>query len=222
MSDPSSSSMTSSSTDGLSFILEESSDDSPILENIINNDNAPKLLELALKLRRIRQKSRASSSSRRPIKKKIFVKRDRQEAHDRLYKDYFAEDSIYNETHFRRRFRMRRHLFLRIVGALESRFEYFQLRYDGLGGRGLSPLTKCTAAMRMLAYGISADYVDEYLKIGESTAMECMKNFAAGVIQLFGEEYLRKATQADVDRLLQVAEARDFPGMLGSIDCMHW
>jgi len=40
--------------------------------------------------------------------------------------------------------------------------------------------------------------------------MECMKNFAAGVIQLFGEEYLRKPTQANADRLLQVAEARDF------------
>ena len=222
MSGSSSSSSTSSSTDGLSFILEESSDDSPISETMVMNDNGPKMLELALKLRNIRQESRASSSSRRPRKKKKFVKRDRQEAHDCLYKDYFAEDSIYNETHFQRRFRMRRHLFLRIVGALESHFEYFQLRYDGLGRRGLSPLTKCTAAMRMLAYGISADCVDEYLKIGESTAMECMKNFAAGIIQVFGKEYLRKPTQADVDRLLQVAEARDFPGMLGSIDCMHW
>ena len=147
MSDSSSSTTTSSLTDGLSFILEKSSYDSPILENIINNDNAPKLLELALKLRHIRQESRASSSSRRPRKRKRLVKRDRQEANDRLYKDYFAEDSIYNETHFRCRFCMRRHLFLRIVGALESRFEYFQLSYDGIGRRGLSPLIKCTAAM---------------------------------------------------------------------------
>jgi len=46
----------------------------------------------------------------------------------------------------------------------------------------------------MLAYGISADYVDEYLKIGESTAIECMKNFAAGVIQVFGDDYLLKPT----------------------------
>ena len=90
------------------------------------------------------------------------------------------------------------------------------------GKKGLSPLTKCTAAVRMLAYGIAADCVDEYLKIGESTALECMKNFCAGVVQTFGEEYLRKPTQADVDRLLAVAEARDFPGMLGRIHCMHW
>jgi len=49
-----------------------------------------------------------------------------------------------------------------------------------------------------------------------------MKSFVAGVIQVFGDEYLRKPTQADADRLLQVVETRDFPGMLGSIDCMHW
>ena len=84
------------------------------------------------------------------------------------------------------------------------------------------PLTKCIVAMRMLVYGISADCVDEYLKISESTTMECMKIFVAGIIQVFGEKYLRKPTQADLDYLLQVAEAHDFFGMLESIDYMHW
>jgi len=74
----------------------------------------------------------------------------------------------------------------------------------------------------MCAYGILVDYVNEYLKISESTAMECMKNFTATIIQVFGEEYLRRPTQVDVDRLLQVAKARDFPSILGSIDCIHW
>jgi len=52
--------------------------------------------------------------------------------------------------------------------------------------------------------------------------MECMKNFTAGVIQVFGDKYKRQPTQVDVDRLLQVAETHDFPGMLGSIDCIYW
>ena len=38
-----------------------------------------------------------------------------------------------------------------------------------------------------------------------------MENFAVGIIQIFAKECLRKPTQADVDRLLQVAEARIFP-----------
>jgi len=76
--------------------------------------------------------------------------------------------------------------------------------------------------MQMLAYGVLADCVDEYLKTGGSTSMGCMKNFDAEAIQVFGKEYLRKPTQANVDHLLQVAEAHDFSGMLGNIDCMHW
>ena len=117
---------------------------------------------------------------------------------------------------------MRRHLFLLIVKALGNHSEYFQVRYDGAGRRGLSPLTKCTAAMQMLAHTVVADCVDEYLKIGASTALQCLKKFTSCVVEVFGEQYLRKPNQADVDRLLQLAEARDFPEMLGSIDCMHW
>jgi len=33
---------------------------------------------------------------------------------------------------------------------------------------------------------------------------------------------LRKPNKADVDYLLQIAKARDFFGMLGSLDRMHW
>jgi hypothetical protein len=39
---------------------------------------------------------------------------------------------------------------------------------------------------------------------------------------VFGGEYLRRPTQQDVEHLLQVNESCGFPGMLGSIDCMHW
>jgi len=74
----------------------------------------------------------------------------------------------------------------------------------------------------MLAYDITADCVDEYLKNGESTTLECLKIFCVGIVQTFGQEYLRKPTQADVHHLLAVVKARDFPRMLGSIHCMHW
>jgi len=76
--------------------------------------------------------------------------------------------------------------------------------------------------MRMLAYGTPADALDEYLKIGKSTALVCLDKFAQGVIDVFGGEYLRRPTREDVESILQVNESRGFPGMLGSIDCMHW
>jgi hypothetical protein len=73
----------------------------------------------------------------------------------------------------------------------------------------------------MLAYGTPADELDEKLKIAQSTALETLGKFAEGIIAVFGEEYLRPPTQEEVEHLLQIGESCGFPGMLGSIDCMH-
>ncbi|XP_015966752.1 uncharacterized protein LOC107490489 [Arachis duranensis] len=117
---------------------------------------------------------------------------------------------------------MRRDVFLRIVDALSNVYPYFQQRVDATGRRGLSPLQKCTAAIRMLAYGVAADAADDYVRIGESTTIEYLENFVEGVISMFQDEYLQKPNRNDVQRLLQMAEGRGFLGMLGSIDCIHW
>ena len=41
-------------------------------------------------------------------------------------------------------------------------------------------------------------------------------------MNLFGDEYLKRPTLEDLQRLLDIGEKRGFPGMVGSIDCMHW
>ena len=79
-------SFSSSSSDGLSFILEESSDDEHILKYFLDNDNDKRKLELIMNLKQAREDMRASTSSasQRPRKKKRFIRRDREEAHERL------------------------------------------------------------------------------------------------------------------------------------------
>jgi hypothetical protein len=52
------------------------------------------------------------------------------------------------------------------------------------------PIQKCTAAIRQLANGSPADQLDEYIKIGESTVVECLKMFVQGVVEVFGAKYL--------------------------------
>ena len=76
--------------------------------------------------------------------------------------------------------------------------------------------------MRMLAYGMTADAVDEYIKIGGTTALECLRRFCKGIIQMYEKVYLRAPTEDDLQRILHASEMRGFPGMIGSIDCMHW
>ncbi|XP_003570899.2 uncharacterized protein LOC100840429 [Brachypodium distachyon] len=117
---------------------------------------------------------------------------------------------------------MRRHLFLHIVDTLSDWSPYFRQRSDAFGKAGFSPLLKCTAAIRMLAYGTPADAIDENLRIAESTILECLSIFCKGVMQNLGPEYLRRPNNEDIQRLLHIGRARGFPGMLGSLDCMHW
>ncbi|CAI0392820.1 unnamed protein product [Linum tenue] len=61
---------------------------------------------------------------------------------------------------------MRRNLFLRIVKGVMNQDSFFQSNHNATGRSSLSPLQKCTAAIRMLAYDVAADVVDEYLRIG--------------------------------------------------------
>jgi hypothetical protein len=58
--------------------------------------------------------------------------------------------------------------------AVEEHDGYFMQKRNGAGVRGLSCFQKVTAAMRMLTYGIPADATDEYIRIGESTALESL------------------------------------------------
>jgi hypothetical protein len=64
--------------------------------------------------------------------------------------------------------------------------------------------------------------MDESIGVPQTTTYDCMAMFVQGVQEIFGEKYLRRPTDENVKYLLARGEARGFPGMLGSLDCMHW
>ncbi|KAL0864906.1 hypothetical protein Bca101_044024 [Brassica carinata] len=194
----------SSSDDALDNTLEE------IYEQHIDEAFENFTIQIEKEERRRRRKTRA------------YIERNREEGHIRLWNDYFSESPTYPDNLFRRRFRMNKPLFMQIVYQLSNEVQYFRQTQDGLGRTSLSPLQKCNAALRVLAYGSAADSVNEYLRLSETTTRLCLEHFVDGIINLFGEEYLRRPTTADLQRLLYVGEYRGFPGMIGSIDCMHW
>ncbi|XP_048432617.1 uncharacterized protein LOC125473593 [Pyrus x bretschneideri] len=124
--------------------------------------------------------------------------------HDNLMNNYCNPNSVYIEEDFRRHFQMRRHIFERLLHDVQHINLYFLQKLDKAGCSGFSPHQKVTPALQMLAYAFPADAMNDTYAV------------------LYKEEYLREPNQEDLDRFLHKAKDRDFPGMIGSLDCMHW
>nr|GEV51303.1 hypothetical protein [Tanacetum cinerariifolium] len=88
---------------------------------------------------------------------------------------------------------------------------------DCTGREGISPLIKCTYAIRQLAYGVNASFLDEYMQLRDHHVR------LQAVMEIYGPEYLWKPTVTDVEKLYRHHEAKHgFSGMLGSLDCTDW
>ena len=149
--------------------------------------------------------------------KKRNLDRSHLECHEKLWNNYFSENPRYDERTFRRRFRMSSRLSRRIHDAVKLHDIYFMQKRDAIGRLGLSSYQKITASIRMLAYAMPADILDDVMGMAEYTILESFARFCKAVIAVFGDEYLRSPTEDDVERILKQNSNRGFPGMLGSI-----
>jgi hypothetical protein len=73
---------------------------------------------------------------------------------------------------------------------VEKYDEWFKLWRSASGEISASPLIKCVASVRVLAYGCSADTIDYYVRIGEDTLLEAVRRFTRAKIDVFSSEYL--------------------------------
>jgi len=100
---------------------------------------------------------------------------------------------------------------------------YLKMKHEYCTGKfGFSSYHKCTTTIHMLAYEVPGDLVDEYVRMSESICLKALYRFCRVVVTVFGPEYLRELNAADTTRLLEINAARGSPGMLSSIDCVHW
>ena len=61
----------------------------------------------------------------RPRKKRTYISRDRESANGRLIANYFSNQPLYDKRQFRRRFCMRKHVFIGIVNTLRLYYCFF-------------------------------------------------------------------------------------------------
>ena len=91
---------------------------------------------------------------------------NRDSGHFLCYRDYFKFiGPLFPPKLFRRRFRMERLVLNCIHEGVMAYDDYFKCKHDALGKIGFSFYHKCTEAVRMLAYGSSGDFVDEYVRV---------------------------------------------------------
>ena len=68
-------------------------------------------------------------------------------------------------------------LFLTIAKLVEKHDDWFKLRRTACKEISASPLMKCIATVRVLAYECLTDDIDDYVPIGEDTILEVVRRY---------------------------------------------
>jgi hypothetical protein len=58
-------------------------------------------------------------------------------------------------------------------------------RFDVTGHSSLTLLQKCIAVVHLLAYDMAVDTIDEYLKLGKTTTLDCLEKYYEGIIDSY-------------------------------------
>ncbi|XP_068322581.1 uncharacterized protein [Pyrus communis] len=120
-------------------------------------------------------------------------------SHANLMSNYFNPNSVYTEEDFRRRFRMRRRVFERLLCDVQQGNPYFRQKRDRAGHPGFSPHQKVIVALRMMVYGSPTDSMKETHGMFESTCLDTLEQFCDIIVHVYKDEYRSKPNQEDLN-----------------------
>ena len=148
-------------------------------------------------------------------KKRAYVERNREAGHNRLWNDYFSENPSFPENLFRRRFRMNRQVFMRIINTLSANVPFFQQRrLDDINVLDRSPVfddiyegraPRVTYMVNGHQYDL-AYYLTDGIYPKWSTFIQSITLPQGPKAELFAK--VQEATRKDVERAFGVLQAR--------------
>lgn len=97
--------------------------------------------------------------------------------------------------------------------------EYLKQKNNCVQRTRISARMGVTAALRILAYSLASDAVNQYFSMSEITARVTVKRSSAAVVKKLGPTYLCNLMDADIEWMLKQLERRVTSGLLDSIDC---
>ncbi|XP_070662502.1 uncharacterized protein [Malus domestica] len=103
-----------------------------------------------------------------------YKPRNRSMMHVNLMSNYFNPNLVYTDEDFRRRFRMRRHVFKRLLCDVQQVNIYFPQKRDIVGCPSFLAHQKVTVALRRMTYSSPADSMDETHGMSESTCLDTL------------------------------------------------
>jgi Plant transposon protein len=148
---------------------------------------------------------------------------DSQGAYDNIMRDHLGPDPLFGADVllFFRMSRERIEVIIQSLGNSGNSF-YGTFRSDRHGKRGASIEAKVLIAIRTLAYGVASYCFCDYFSMSKTSALDCCRMFNKNIPKIFGDEYMRVPTAADLGAVVALHKrVHGVDGMLGSLDCMH-
>jgi hypothetical protein len=114
-------------------------------------------------------------------KKRRYILWDRSHARCSIMADYLGELPRFSPDDFKRIFRVSRSSYHEFHSILCAGSVFFRERVDATYREAISTDAKILISLKYLAHGTSVNAFQGYFQLGESTAMECVKQFIKGI-----------------------------------------
>lgn len=147
---------------------------------------------------------------------------DPRKAYDVMQEKYVGPDAV-NGREFTSIYRLNRSTVEHIIQNLQKKVPFFQtFRRDKFGRVGASVEQKVLLPLHALAHGVAPHSLCSMFSVSPTMARRCYRNFCTAMQDVFGDEFMRLPTAADLKRIVALHKREHaVDGMFGSLDCMH-